>query len=77
QHLDPYHTPWIWVGGSYGASRDTWMRLRNPEVIFAVWESSAVVESRPAASAYWNAMHRSMPQNCSADMQAAMHHIDD
>ncbi|OIW27854.1 hypothetical protein CONLIGDRAFT_682867 [Coniochaeta ligniaria NRRL 30616] len=76
QHLGPWDTPWIWVGGSYPGMRGTWMRLRNPDVIYAVWASSAPVQTVPDGSAYPNSIYRALPKNCTADMHAAVSRID-
>ncbi|KAK0609563.1 serine carboxypeptidase S28-domain-containing protein [Bombardia bombarda] len=74
--LHPSTTPWIWVGGSYAGNLGAWLRLRNPEVIYAVWASSAPVECRPDGSAYFNNIYRATPSNCTADMQAVTRHVD-
>ncbi|KAK2071267.1 hypothetical protein P8C59_005704 [Phyllachora maydis] len=74
--LDPYHTPWIWVGAGYSGNRGAWSRLRNPDVMYAVWASSAPVHLAPDASAYFDLISRTMPKNCSADMRAVAKHVD-
>jgi len=76
RYLDPWHTPWIWVGGSYPGMRGTWMRLHNPDIIYAVWASSAPVQTVPEGSAYANSIYRALPRNCTADIQAAMSRMD-
>ncbi|KAB5583409.1 serine carboxypeptidase S28-domain-containing protein [Coniochaeta sp. 2T2.1] len=76
-HLGPYHTPWIWVGGSYPGMRGTWMRLHNPDIIYAVWASSAPVQTVADGSAYPNSVYRALPGNCTADMHAAVRRIDE
>jgi hypothetical protein len=77
QFLDPYHTPWIWVGGSYSGIRGAWMRLRNPEVFYAVWSSSAPVQLQPDGWAYFNALYRALPRNCTADMHSVARYVDE
>jgi hypothetical protein len=77
QSLDPWHTPWLWVGGSYPGMRGAWLRLRNPEIIYAVWASSAPVHTIPDGSAYPNSIYRALPKNCTADIHAAVTRIDD
>ncbi|KAK1765193.1 serine carboxypeptidase S28-domain-containing protein [Phialemonium atrogriseum] len=77
QHLDPYHTPWIWVGGSYPGNRAAWARIRNPEVVYAAWASSAPVETVADGSAYFNSIYRALPRNCTSDIQAVVDHIDE
>ncbi|KEQ91800.1 hypothetical protein AUEXF2481DRAFT_701524 [Aureobasidium subglaciale EXF-2481] len=44
--LTPARTPWVWIGGSYPGTRGAIMRIRNPEIIFATWASSAPIETR-------------------------------
>ena len=77
QQLGPYHTPWIWVGGSYPGNRGAWIRLKNPEVFYAVWSSSAPVQTPPDGAAYFNSLFRSLPKNCTSDIQAAAKFVDD
>lgn len=73
--LDPYHTPWAWVGASYPGSRGAWAGTRHPEVFYAVWASSAPVEVGVDGSAYFNSIYRALPNNCTADIQAVVRHI--
>ncbi|KAH8647616.1 serine carboxypeptidase S28-domain-containing protein [Tricladium varicosporioides] len=42
--LRPSAVPWVMIGASYPGVRAAWMRLRNPEVVFASLSSSAPVE---------------------------------
>jgi len=70
-------TPWIWIGGSYPGERAAIIRLRNPEVFFAGWASSAPVETSINGSVYFNPIHESLPHNCSADAHAAVKFADD
>lgn len=76
QQLDPYHTPWVWIGGSYPGMRGAWLRLRNPEIIYAVWASSAPVQVQVDGSAYYNSVYRGLPKNCSSDIQYVAESID-
>jgi hypothetical protein len=76
QYLGPSHTPWIWVGASYAGARGAWMRLHNPDIIYAVWASSAPVQVVPEGSAYANPIFRALPRNCTVDMQQANSVID-
>lgn len=46
QYLSPSKTPWIWIGGSYPGTRGAFLRLRNPQVFYAEWASSATVQAR-------------------------------
>ncbi|KAE8444792.1 hypothetical protein EG329_014252 [Mollisiaceae sp. DMI_Dod_QoI] len=70
-------TPWIAMGGSYAGVRAAMMRLRNPEVFFASWSSSAPVQTEAENSEYYNNIVQSMPANCSADVHAAITHADE
>jgi hypothetical protein len=54
----PNKLPWIFVGGSYPGVRAAWMRLRNPEVIYASLSSSAPVELQEDFWQYWVAVER-------------------
>ncbi|KAK2603587.1 hypothetical protein QQS21_004267 [Conoideocrella luteorostrata] len=74
--LDPYHTPWIFVGGSYPGNRAAWMRIKYPDIIYASYASSAPVQDQFDGSFYYNVVARSMPTNCSTDMKAAIKYFD-
>ena len=76
QYLSPSKTPWIWIGGSYPGTRGAFLRLRNPEIFYAVWASSATVQARNDLSVYYNPIYRSMPQNCSSDVHAVIQYVD-
>lgn len=52
------------------------LRIRNPEVIFATWASSAPVHAQVDMSSYWGAAERALPRNCSADWVAATKYSD-
>jgi len=54
----PNKLPWVFVGGSYPGVRAAWMRLRNPEVIFASLSSSAPVQLQEDFWQYWVAVER-------------------
>lgn len=75
--LDPYSTPWIFVGGSYPGARAAWLRLKHPEIIYASWASSAPLQYQFDGSLYYNPVQRSMPRNCTNDIKAAIKYVDD
>ncbi len=75
-YLSPSQTPWIWIGASYAGVRGAIMRLRNPEVFYATWASSAPVQAQIDMSVYANPIQQSMPRNCSADAHAAIAYVD-
>ncbi|KAH8886259.1 hypothetical protein GQ53DRAFT_695031 [Thozetella sp. PMI_491] len=76
-NLGPDQTPWIWIGASYPGNRGVWARMRNPEIWYAVWASSAPVQAVPDGSAYYNSIYRAIPANCSSDIQAVANYIND
>lgn len=53
------------------------MRMRNPEVIFATWASSAPVHSQIDMASYYKAAERSLTRNCSADWVAVTKYVDE
>jgi len=74
--LHPSTVPWIWLGGSYPGIRGAHLRVRNPEIIFAVWASSAPVQAEVDMASYYKAAERSLTRNCSADWVAVTKHVD-
>ena len=73
----PSTTPWVFIGGSYPGIRGAFLRLRNPETIYASWSSSAPVEAQIDMSSYWQAAERALPSNCSNDWIAVTKYVDD
>ena len=73
----PSTTPWIFIGGSYPGIRAAYIRIRNPETIYASWASSAPVEAQIDMSSYWQAAERALPRNCSNDWVAVTKYFDD
>jgi hypothetical protein len=70
-------SPWVWMGGSYAGVRAAMIRVRNPDVFFAAWASSAPVQTQIENSVYFNTIHHAMPRNCSADVHAAVTYADE
>lgn len=70
-------TPWVFLGGSYPGMRAAALRIRNPDVIFASWASSAPVQAQVEMPSYFQTIQRGLPKNCSADYIAATKYIDD
>jgi Serine carboxypeptidase S28 len=54
----PNKLPWVFIGGSYPGVRAAWMRIRNPEVIYASLSSSAPVQLQEDFWQYWVAVER-------------------
>ena len=73
----PSSTPWIVIGGSYPGIRAAYLRIRNPETIFAAWSSSAPVEAQIDMSSYWQTAERAIPRNCSNDWVAITKYVDE
>ena len=74
--LRPQNSPWIVVGASYSGLRAALLRIRNPEVVFASWASSAPVQSQINMASYFEAIERALPRNCSADWVAVTKYVD-
>ena len=75
--VDPGTTPWVFMGGSYPGVRAALMRVRNPDVIYASWASSAPVESMADMGDYWLPLTRVLAANCSADISSAIQSMDE
>jgi hypothetical protein len=76
EQLKPSNTPWIFLGGSYPGMRAALLRVRNPDVIFASWASSAPVEAQIDMSAYWRTVQNAIPRNCSTDLVEMASFVD-
>lgn len=74
--LDPYNTPWIFIGASYPGARAAWLRLTHPEIIYASWASSAPVQAQWDGSLYYDPIARALPKNCTNDFEATAKYID-
>lgn len=74
--VTPDEAPWILVGGSYAGALTSWTMVNKPGVFFAGYASSAVVEAILDFWKYFEPIRQNMPQNCSADVQAVIRHID-
>ncbi|KAK4505529.1 hypothetical protein PRZ48_003492 [Zasmidium cellare] len=76
ERLDPSTTPWIIIGASYPGLLAVFARIRNPEVFYASWASSAPVETVNAMPTYYEQIYKDMTRNCSADIAAASRYLD-
>lgn len=74
--LAPSNTPWIFIGGSYPGNRAAWIRIRNPDIIYASWSSSAPVQTTIDMASYYEQVYKDMTANCSADLAASGKHLD-
>ncbi|XP_006461563.1 hypothetical protein AGABI2DRAFT_222358 [Agaricus bisporus var. bisporus H97] len=75
--VHPSGTPWVFLGGSYPGIRAAHLRIRNPEVVYAAWASSAPVQAEVDMASYYKAAERSLTRNCSADWVSVTRHVDD
>jgi len=74
--LRPQNTPWIVIGASYPGVRAALLRVRNPEIVFASWSSSAPVQAQVDMTTYYKAIERALPRNCSSDWVAVTRYVD-
>ncbi|KAG6839818.1 hypothetical protein C0991_011338 [Blastosporella zonata] len=74
--LTPDLAPWVLVGGSYSGALTSWTMVNKPGVFAAGYASSAVVEAILDFWEYFEPIRLNMPQNCSADVQAVIAHVD-
>ncbi|KAI0065739.1 peptidase S28, partial [Artomyces pyxidatus] len=75
--VKPNKVPWVLLGGSYSGALTAFTMVNKPDTFFAAYATSAVVESIVDFWAYFEPIRLFMPQNCSADVQAAVKHIDE
>ncbi|KAF8743831.1 hypothetical protein AX14_000237 [Amanita brunnescens Koide BX004] len=76
ESLSPSYAPWILVGGSYAGALTSWTMVNKPNVFWAGYASSAVVEAILDFWQYFEPIREHMPQNCSADVQAVVQYVD-
>ncbi|KAG7096411.1 hypothetical protein E1B28_003851 [Marasmius oreades] len=75
-NLGPDKAPWILTGGSYSGALTGWTMVNKPGLFWAGYSSSGVVETIFDFWGYFEPIRQNMPQNCSADVEAAIAHID-
>ncbi|KAF9818113.1 hypothetical protein IEO21_02955 [Rhodonia placenta] len=76
-HVTPAKAPWILVGGSYAGALTSFTKVNKPDLFWAAWSSSGVVESIINYWGYFDIIRQYMPANCSADVQAIVGYFDD
>ncbi|EIW74346.1 peptidase S28 [Coniophora puteana RWD-64-598 SS2] len=74
--VKPDKTPWVLTGGSYAGALTSWTMVKKPDVFYAGWSSSGVVEAITDYYAYFTPILEHMPKNCSADVQAVVGYLD-
>ncbi|PCH36001.1 peptidase S28 [Wolfiporia cocos MD-104 SS10] len=76
-NVTPDQAPWVLIGGSYAGALTSFTKVNKPDAFWAAWSSSGVVESIVNYWGYFDIIRKHMPQNCSADVQAVIAHIDE
>ncbi|EPQ59204.1 peptidase S28 [Gloeophyllum trabeum ATCC 11539] len=74
--VTPDQAPWILIGGSYSGALTGWTMVDQPDVFYAGYASSAVVEAILDYWGYFEPIRQYMPRNCSADVEAVIAHMD-
>ncbi|KAI0368439.1 peptidase S28 [Pilatotrama ljubarskyi] len=73
----PGKAPWILVGGSYSGALTSYAMYNKPNLFYAGYASSAVVEAIADFWGYFEPIRLSMPKNCSADVEAVISFVDE
>ncbi|KAH9936834.1 peptidase S28 [Epithele typhae] len=74
--LGPDKTAWIMVGGSYPGALTSYVMQNKPDLLYAGWASSGVVQAIGDFWGYYEPERQYMPKNCSADMTAVIDYVD-
>jgi hypothetical protein len=75
--LGPDYAPWLFFGGSYSGALVSWARHKKPDLFWAGYSSSGVVEAILDFWQYWEPIRQNMPQNCSADVTTVIEYVDE
>ncbi|KAF9077060.1 serine carboxypeptidase S28-domain-containing protein [Rhodocollybia butyracea] len=75
--LSPATAPWILIGGSYSGALTSWTMVNHPDVFWAGYASSAVVEAILDYWSYFEIIREFMPANCSADIAVVIAYVDE
>ncbi|KAA1473355.1 peptidase S28 [Dentipellis sp. KUC8613] len=75
-NVAPDKAPWVLLGGSYSGALPSFVKVNKPDVFWAGYASSGVVQSIVDFWEYFDIIRQFMPQNCSADVQAVVQHFD-
>ncbi|KAH9174223.1 peptidase S28 [Lactarius sanguifluus] len=74
--VSPTYAPWGLIGGSYSGALTAFTLHQHPDVFWAGYASSAVVQSIVDFWQYFEPVRQFMPQNCSNDVQKVVAHWD-
>ncbi|KIO21847.1 hypothetical protein M407DRAFT_123211 [Tulasnella calospora MUT 4182] len=72
----PDSTPWVNIGCSYPGLLVAYTQEKYPDLFAAGYATSAPVNADGDFWEYWEPIEEGMPQNCSADMAAAVSYMD-
>ncbi|KAI9446835.1 peptidase S28 [Lactarius indigo] len=75
--VSPTYAPWVLIGGSYAGALAAFTLHQHPDVFWAGYASSAVVQSIVDFWQYFEPVRQYMPQNCSNDVQRVVAHWDE
>lgn len=75
--VSPAYAPWVLIGGSYAGALTAFTLHQHPDVFWAGYASSAVVQSIVNFWQYFEPERQFMPQNCSNDIQRVVAHWDE
>ncbi|KAG7447549.1 uncharacterized protein BT62DRAFT_891405 [Guyanagaster necrorhizus] len=75
--VGPDKAPWILTGGGYAGALTSWTMVNKPNVFWAGYASSAVVETIFNFWRYFEPIRQNMPENCSADVAAVIAYVDE
>lgn len=74
--VKPDSTPWILFGGSYSGALTAWTMVNKPNIFYAGYSSSGVVQAIDDYWAYFKPIQEYMPKNCSSDVQRVIAYLD-
>ncbi|CAE6447253.1 unnamed protein product [Rhizoctonia solani] len=68
--------PWVLIGGSYPGAIVSWAMVAKPNVFWAGYSSSGVVQAINWFWGYFEPVRQYMPKNCSADVEKVVKYVD-
>ncbi|KAF9266345.1 hypothetical protein L218DRAFT_922990 [Marasmius fiardii PR-910] len=76
KNLGPDKAAWIMTGGSYPGALTSYTMVNKPGLMWAGYASSGPVQVMENFWVYFEPIRKNMPQNCSADVEAVIAHLD-
>lgn len=74
--VTPDRAPWIFAGGSYAGALASWVKVSKPNLFFAAYSSSGVVQAKIDFWEYFEPIREYMPSTCSEHVQSAVARLD-